>query len=116
MAQALLRCWARGNQALNDREERLDRSVNSLQALGIGSMSQDLTIVDFLLLLWADVHCYRYFGRQHIEICQAIEKWLSQDRHICQENGNKGGDWDIKVKQEKSLTQGRGHFILQPGF
>lgn len=27
---------------------------------------------------------------------QAIEEWLSQDRHIYQENGNKGGDWDIK--------------------
>lgn len=37
-------------------------------------MSQDLAIADFLLLLWAVGHCYHYFGRQHTEIRQAIEK------------------------------------------
>lgn len=36
-------------------------------------MSQDLAIVDFLLLLWADAHCCHDFGRQHIEICGPLK-------------------------------------------
>lgn len=69
-----------------------DRTVNSQGLWGLHHASWDLVvIVDSLGLPWADGRHYHYFGRQHIEIDQAIE-WtrLSQDRNIFSRKMEKG--------------------------
>lgn len=103
------------HQSLNDSDERLETGLQTPRRLWeLGSMSQDLAIADFLLLLWAVGHCYHYFGRQHTEIRQAIEIVAFPGQMYLPGKWKQRRGLGHEVKREMALTQSQRPGPLYP--